>query len=275
MTIITRFAPSPTGLLHLGHAYSALLNFETGDRLVLRIEDIDANRCKPEFEAAIYEDLVWLGMRWEQPVLRQSKRLAIYETHLAGLAARSLVYRCFKSRQDIANAMSAPHGVQAAFQGAPLPAQEERDNLSAGRPYAWRLSLDAARAVLGDKFSTLSFVENVDGRLIEQPADPHRFGDVVLGRKDIGTSYHLASVVDDALQGVTHVIRGEDLREAAGLHRLLQELLGFDAPEYRHHELLTDENGERLSKRNKAMSLQAMRERGMTVDEMRERLARP
>jgi glutamyl-Q tRNA(Asp) synthetase len=275
MPITTRFAPSPTGLLHLGHAYSALLNFEAGDRFILRIEDIDTQRCKPEFKEAIYEDLTWLGLRWEQPVLRQSERLAIYGKHLADLAARGLVYRCFKSRQDIENAMSAPHGAPAAFQGAPLSTQEEFDNLNAGRPYAWRLSLDAAQNALGSRFSQLSFIENVQGHLIKQPAEAWRFGDVVLGRKDIGASYHLASVVDDAAQGITHIIRGEDLRKAAGLHRVLQELFGLPAPVYHHHKLITDENGERLSKRNKSLSLQAMRERGMTADEVRPFLPSP
>jgi glutamyl-Q tRNA(Asp) synthetase len=275
MDITTRFAPSPTGLLHLGHAYSALLNFEAGDRFILRIEDIDRQRCKPEFEAAIYEDLAWLGLRWEQPVLRQSERLGIYEKHLADLQERGLIYRCFKSRQDIETAMSAPHGTAPIFKSAPLSALEERGNLAEGKPYAWRLSLDAAEHALGQTFSELAFIEDVDGRQIEQPADAWRFGDVVLGRKDIGTSYHMASVIDDAMQGITRVIRGEDLREAAGLHRLLQELLGLPAPIYRHHKLLTNENGQRLSKRNKALSLRALRKSGMTLSEMRARLPSP
>jgi glutamyl-Q tRNA(Asp) synthetase len=269
MPMTTRFAPSPTGLLHLGHAYSALLNFEAGDKLILRIEDIDATRCKPEFEAAIYEDLAWLGLRWEQPVLRQSGRLAIYESHLAKLHERGLVYRCFKSRKDIEQAMSAPHGTVPMFKSAPLSALDERDNLADGKPYAWRLSLEAARKELGPAYSALAFAEDIGGAIVRQPAELERFGDVVLGRKDIGTSYHMASVIDDALQGITHVIRGQDLREAAGLHRLLQELLGLPAPIYRHHKLLTDENGQRLSKRNKAFSLRAMRDAGMTVEDVR------
>ncbi len=265
---ITRFAPSPTGLLHLGHAYSALLNFKAGDRFILRIEDIDRQRCKPEFEAAIYEDLAWLGLRWEQPVLRQSERLPIYEKHLNDLHRRGLVYRCFKSRKDIEESMSAPHGKAAIFTSAPLSALEERGNVAEGKPYAWRLSLDAARRELGSRFLALTFAEDIDGKIIQQPAEPERFGDVVLGRKDIGASYHLASVVDDAAQGITHVIRGEDLREAAGLHRLLQELLGFPTPVYRHHKLITDENGERLSKRNKSLSLRGMREARITKNEL-------
>jgi glutamyl-Q tRNA(Asp) synthetase len=270
---VTRFAPSPTGLLHLGHAYSALLNYEAGDRFILRIEDIDANRCKPEFEAAIYEDLAWLGLRWEQPVWRQSERLATYESHLAKLHLRGLVYRCFKSRKDIEAAMSAPHGYATAFASEPLSALEERGNLAEGKPYAWRLSLNAARRQLGQRFSKLTFAEDVDGKIIQQFAEPDRFGDVVLGRKDIGTSYHMASVIDDATQGITHVIRGEDLREAAGLHRLLQELMGFPTPIYRHHRLITDEDGGRLSKRNKALSLKILREGGASPDDIFERLA--
>ena len=272
--IVTRFAPSPTGYLHLGHAFSALLNVDvarrSGGRFLLRIEDIDQARCRPEFEAAIHEDLSWLGLEWEKPMLRQSERLALYEAALAGLVARGLVYRCFKTRRDIEQAMSAPHGAPAgAFRGAALSASEERDALTSGRAYAWRLSLDAAKAELGPIFDTLGFVEEIEGKLIQRPADPARFGDVVLGRKDCGTSYHLASVIDDAAQGVTHVVRGEDLREAAGLHRLLQALLGLPTPIYRHHRLLMSPEGKRLSKRDGAASIRALRKAGHSAAEVR------
>src|SRR5262245_29049788 len=226
-TVVTRFAPSPTGLLHLGHAYCALINFEqaraAGGRFLLRIEDTDQERCRPQYEAAILEDLAWLGLSWCEPPLRQSERLAFYEAQLACLHARGLVYRCFRSRKDVESAMSAPHGAPApahAFRGGPLPEAEEHANVAAGRPYAWRLSLSIAEAALGWRFSALSFVEETEKGPVERPAEPERFGDAVLGRKDTGTSYHLASVLDDAAQGVTHVTRGEDLREAAGLHVL-------------------------------------------------------
>lgn len=268
--VVTRFAPSPTGYLHLGHAYSAVLNFEraraAGGRFMLRIEDIDPSRCRDEFEAAIYEDLAWLGLSWDMPVLRQSARLSFYEARLAELRERGLVYRCFRSRQDIANAMNAPHGMPAqVFRGAALSPQEERDRLAEGRPFAWRLSLEAAEAALGPKFATLTYWEETPDGLVQRPAEPARLGDVVLGRKDIGTSYHLASVLDDAETGVTHVIRGEDLREAAGLHRLLHALFDLRPPIYQHHRLLLDDEGQRLSKRNKSATLRAMREAGATA----------
>lgn len=270
----TRFAPSPTGYLHLGHAASALLNHavaqEAGGRFLLRMEDIDQGRCRLAFEAAIIEDLTWLGLAWDPPILRQSERLPLYEAALADLARRGLVYRCFRSRRDIEEAMSAPHVLPSgAFTGAALSALEERDALAEGRPYAWRLSLDAAKQALGRRFDGLRFAEEHEGRLVNHPAEPARFGDVVLGRKDSGTSYHLASVIDDAATGVTVVMRGEDLREAAGLHRLLQELLGLPAPIYRHHALLTGPDGKRLSKRDGAASIRALREAGHSAAEVR------
>jgi glutamyl-Q tRNA(Asp) synthetase len=271
--VVTRFAPSPTGYLHLGHAFSAWLNFErarsASGRFLLRIEDIDVSRCRDEFEAAIYEDLAWLGLSWDAQVLRQSTRLAFYEARLADLAERGLVYRCFRSRQDIANAMSAPHGASArVFRGAALSARQERDNLAEGCPFAWRLSLEAAEAALGPEFAALTYLEETPDGLAQRPAEPACLGDVVLGRKDIGTSYHLASVLDDAETGVTHVIRGEDLRQAAGLHALLHALFGLQPPIYRHHRLLLDDDGQRLSKRNKSATLRAMREAGATAEDI-------
>ncbi|NKB43107.1 MAG: tRNA glutamyl-Q(34) synthetase GluQRS [Alphaproteobacteria bacterium] len=277
METITRFAPSPTGYLHLGHAYSALINLDRAQaangRFLLRIEDIDQTRCRPEYDAAIFEDLAWLGLTWEEPVVRQSERMAMYETRLADLQSRGLIYRCFKTRKDIENALSAPHNSLAgAFRSAPLAALEERDNLADGKPYAWRLSLTEAAQTLGNAYSTLTFTEEKDGGRVETPADVDRFGDVVLGRKDSGTSYHLSSVLDDAEQGVTHIIRGEDLREAAGLHTLLYALFDLAPPLYRHHALITGEDGKRLAKRDQAATLRAMREGGLTPDDVKGQL---
>jgi glutamyl-Q tRNA(Asp) synthetase len=275
--IRTRFAPSPTGFLHLGHAYSAIINFERvcagGGEFLLRIEDIDQTRCRPEYEDAILEDLAWLGLSWSRPVMRQSDRLSFYEGRLKSLHERGLVYRCFRTRQDINEAMTAPHAASSrVFRGGPLSSLEEHDKLAAGHAYAWRLSLTAAEAALGSAFSGLSFVEETGEGLVPRAAEPWRCGDVVLGRKDIGTSYHLSSVLDDTEQGVTHVIRGEDLREAAGLHALLHALFELDPPVYRHHRLITNEAGRRLSKRDRAATLRAMREAGVTPAEIRARL---
>lgn len=272
-TTITRFAPSPTGYLHLGHAYSAWVNFEqataAGGKFLLRIEDIDATRCRPEFLAAIYEDLAWLGLTWEQPVLVQSQQMPRYAAALDALKERSLLYRCFRTRKDIGEEMHAPHsGPEHAFTGAPLPPAEEQQRLQEGAPYAWRLSMEAAEKYLGPRFATLQYLEETAGGIIAQPAEPRRFGDVVLGRKDSGTSYHLASVLDDAMQGVTHVIRGEELREAAGLHALLYALFDAKPPIYRHHAMLRNDAGERLSKRDGALSLRAMRQDGWLAEEV-------
>lgn len=262
--MITRFAPSPTGYLHLGHAYSAWLNYSAAHaeqgRFLLRLEDIDQTRCRPEFYAAIEEDLAWLGLTWETPLLVQSQHLPRYETALADLHARGLVYRCFKSRKDIAEAMAAPHAqMPDAYFGAPDP--HEADKLAADQPFAWRLNMQGA---LRSLTAPLGITEITGKGMHMVEADPRPFGDAVLGRKDSGTSYHLASVLDDALQGVTHVIRGEELREAAFLHRLLQQLLGLPAPIYRHHPMLTNAAGVRLSKRDGAASIRAMRDAGLS-----------
>lgn len=271
MSFVTRFAPSPTGFLHLGHALSALTAFDAakraGGRFLLRIEDIDQGRARPEFEAAIFEDLAWLGVRWEEPVRRQSKHMDEYARPLQHLIDRGLVYRCFRTRRELAAAAaSAPHGpVQDPFTGAPLPATQEADLLAAGAPYAWRLSLAHARAALGPRYGDLAF-EDETGAVA---ADPSRHGDAVLARKDFPTSYHLASVWDDALQGVTHVIRGEDLRDAAHLHVLLQALLDLPQPTYQHHRLVRDANGKRLAKRDQAATLQALRESRKTPEDVR------
>ncbi len=283
--LTTRFAPSPTGYLHLGHAFSALTAFfaarEAGGRFLLRIEDIDEIRCKPEFETAIHEDLAWLGLAWEEPVRRQSAHFADYAAALERLKGLGVVYRCFKTRSDILDEIArAPHlaaeGPEGpAYFGAPLPAEEERSMLAASAPYAWRLSVAASRTVLGPAFNALAFTAegaSPNGESGRINARPEIFGDAVIGRKDSGTSYHLASIVDDALQGVTHVIRGVDLFHAAHLHRLLQALLGLPEPRYIHHRLLSDETGRRLAKRDKAATLRALRQAGESADSVRARL---
>lgn len=279
---VTRFAPSPTGLLHLGHAFSALTVFraarEAGGRFLLRIEDIDRVRCKPEFEAAIYEDLAWLGLQWEEPVRRQSDHFDDYEAALNSLREKALVYRCFKTRKEIIDEIArAPHlsadGPEGpAYVGAPLPPEEERALIDEGAPFAWRLSIEAAKKHLGPAYEGLSFTEETPDGPRRVKATPEIFGDPVIGRKDNGASYHLASVHDDAQQGVTHVIRGEDLYSAAHLHRLLQALLGYPEPVYRHHRLLADEAGRRLAKRDKAATIKALREDGAKAEDVIARL---
>ncbi|MGD2132146.1 MAG: tRNA glutamyl-Q(34) synthetase GluQRS [Maricaulaceae bacterium] len=268
--LVTRFAPSPTGRLHLGHAFSAITAFDAaqteGGRFLLRIEDIDASRRRPEFEAAIYEDLAWLGLSWEEPVRRQSEHMADYEAALDRLIADGLVYRCFKTRKQLAEeSVQAPHGAAGVVRGNPLPADEEEARLAAGDPFAWRLWLDRARDRLGSRWSDLGF--EADGAWIE--AEPERLGDAILARKEFPTSYHLASVWDDALQGVTCVIRGEDLAEAAHLHALLQALLDLPTPTYRHHRLILGADGKRLAKRDEAATLAALREAGETAEDVR------
>ena len=276
---ITRFAPSPTGLLHRGHAFSALTAFEAAreaeGRFILRIEDIDRTRCRPEFEAGIHEDLAWLGLSWETPVRRQSEHMADYAAALAGLSERGLTYRCFRTRREIADAIeSAPHGAMEAFRGEPLAPHEEARRIEAGEAYAWRLSLAAAERALGG-FGGLAFVEEGSGPAGERgliAARPALGGDVVLARKDVGVAYHLAVVCDDALQGVTHVIRGEDLFEATHVQRLLQALLGLPTPVYRHHRLLTDAEGRRFAKRDRAETLRELRAQGMSAEALRTEL---
>ncbi|OFX00153.1 MAG: tRNA glutamyl-Q(34) synthetase GluQRS [Alphaproteobacteria bacterium RIFCSPHIGHO2_12_FULL_63_12] len=281
---VTRFAPSPTGYLHLGHAYSAMCAFDAaeraGGRFLLRIEDIDRGRCRPEFEEAIYEDLAWLGLEWETPVRRQSDHFADYGDALQRLIDKGAVYRCFKTRKEILDEIArAPHLLAdgpdgPVFVGARLDPEEERSLLAEGAPFAWRLSMAAARNIPGVVFGDLSFIEESLGgdarRMIR--ADPGMFGDAVIARKDAGTSYHLASVCDDALQGVTHVVRGEDLRAAAHLHALLQALLGLPSPIYRHHALISGDDGKRLAKRDHARTLRSIRAGGATADDVRRRL---
>jgi glutamyl-Q tRNA(Asp) synthetase len=276
---VTRFAPSPTGYLHRGHAFSALTASEAArgatGRFLLRIEDIDRTRCRPEYEAAIYEDLAWLGLEWETPVRRQSDHMDDYARTLRELAERGLLYRCFRTRREIAETIeAAPHGAIEAFRGAPLAPDEEARRVAAGESYAWRLSLDHASQILSG-FGGLTFVEEGQGPSGEHgviQARPELGGDVVLARKDVGVAYHLAVVLDDALQGVTHVIRGQDLFEAVYVQRLLQALLGLPTPIYRHHRLLTGLDGKRFAKRDRAETLRDLRGQGKTATQIRTEL---
>ena len=276
---VTRFAPSPTGYLHRGHAFSALTAFAAAQaangRFLLRIEDIDATRRRAQFDAGILEDLGWLGIHWDGPVRRQSEHMDDYAAALASLRERGLIYRCFRTRREVAEAIeSAPHGPMEAFRGQPLAAAEEARRVAAGEPYAWRLSLSAAERALAG-FGALGFVEQGQGPGGEQgqiAARPELGGDVVLARKDVGVAYHLAVVVDDALQGVTHVVRGQDLFEAAHVQRLLQALLALPTPVYRHHRLITGPDGLRFAKRDGAQTLRALRESGLSPLELRREL---
>jgi len=262
---VTRFAPSPTGRLHRGHAFAALFAAHAarraGGRFLLRIEDIDASRCKPEFEAGIFEDLAWLGLAWERPVRRQSEHMADYAATLARLEADGLLYRCFCTRADIAREIAAaggaPHGEAPFYPGTcrHLSRAAGDARAAAGAGYALRLDVAAAFARTGE----LDWHDRDAGR---QLIGPGRFGDVVLARKDVPASYHLAATLDDHLQGVTLVTRGQDLFAATHVHRLLQALLGLDTPEYRHHPLLQDAGGNRLAKRAGAESLAALRAAG-------------
>jgi len=280
---VFRFAPSPNGYLHLGHAYSALLNADLaracGGRLLLRIEDIDATRCRPEYEAAIYEDLSWLGIAWEPEVRRQSDHLALYRDAVDRLAARGLVYPAFESRAEIARLVTAKEAVAPWPRdpdGAPLYpgigkqlAPEQRARLIAsGVPYALRLDMDAACELAG-ALSWLERGHGPDGETGEVAARPEAWGDVVIARKEIPTSYHLSVVIDDALQGVTEVVRGADLFWSTSVHRLLQTLLGLPAPVYRHHPLLRDAEGRKLSKSTGATGLRELRAAGVAPGEIR------
>ena len=277
MSFITRFAPSPTGLLHLGHALSALTAFDAAQaasgRFLLRIEDLDQGRSRADFEAAIFEDLAWLGLSWEEPVRRQSEHMAEYELALAKLIGRSLVYRCFRTRREVAEAIAAaPHeGASDVFTGEALPQSEEAERLAANEPFAWRLSQKKARAALGPAYFALTFQDETG--LVR--AEPAKLGDVILARKEFPASYHLASVWDDARAGITHVIRGEDLRESAHLHVLLQRLLDLPTPTYRHHRLLLDEDGKQLAKRSGAPALQTLRKAGKSPTDVRGLLGSP
>ena len=270
-TVVTRFAPSPTGYLHLGHVRSALEGWraarEAGGRFLLRIEDIDHTRCRPEYDSAIIEDLRWLRLDWDGPVRRQSEHFDDYRAALAKLEAMGLLYPCFCTRREIQAEIARAGGAPQGDMGAPYPgtcrslsAAEREERLRSAGDYALRLDIGMALARSGP----LYWHEH-DARIEAEPAS---LGDVVLARKEIPTSYHLAVTVDDAVQGVTLVTRGIDLFAATHIHRLLQALLGLPVPHYRHHPLLTDAHGRRLAKRDRALTIRAMREAGRSPEDV-------
>ncbi|KGF69955.1 glutamyl-Q tRNA(Asp) ligase [Hoeflea sp. BAL378] len=275
-----RFAPSPNGLLHVGHARSALLNArfarDHGGAFLLRIEDIDLTRARPEFEAAIFEDLAWLGLEWSAPVRRQSEHFADYEAALADLTRLELVYPAFLSRAEAAERVRDAEAAGRPWprdpDGAPhypgsdrtLSSAQRRRRIEDGEPHAWRLDMRAALAGLGAPLSWEEAGAGPRGETGLIAADPAAWGDVVLARRDVPTSYHLAVTVDDAIQGITDVIRGQDLFAATSVHRLIQQLLGLPAPRYRHHGLVLDKDGRKLSKSDGATSIASLREKGAT-----------
>lgn len=273
--IVTRFAPSPTGFLHLGHAFSAFNAWhrarEAGGRFLLRLEDIDPGRCRPEYADAIQDDLSWLGLDWDGPVRVQSEHLAEYQAVLDALVERGLVYPCFCTRTDVAREVAASAAAPHGPDGAPvypgtcrrLSVTERADRIAAGQRFALRLDMQAALR------PGLSFEEEGQGRIV---CHPERFGDVVLSRKDAPASYHLCVTHDDALQGVTLVTRGVDLKPATDLHRLLQDLMGWPVPAYAHHRLLVDAAGKRLAKRDRALTLRSLRDSGISPKAVLERL---
>ena len=289
MPPVFRFAPSPNGYLHLGHAYSALLNADlarqSGGQLLLRIEDIDPARCRPEFEAAIYEDLGWLGITWQQPARRQSEHLADYGVALDTLTGLGLVYPSFESRAEIARLVAQREhagGWPRDPDGAPLypgtakqlSSGERARLIEQGAPYALRLDMSEALARAGE----LAWSEQGEGPAGERGrvvANPQAWGDVILARKETPTSYHLSVVIDDALQGVSEVVRGADLFHATSVHVLLQNLLGLRQPVYRHHRLLMDDSGHKLSKSTRATGLRELRAAGATPDDIRRRVGIP
>jgi glutamyl-Q tRNA(Asp) synthetase len=284
-SLVCRFAPSPNGYLHLGHALSALMNFDlaraAGGRFLLRIEDIDQARCRSEFEQAIYEDLAWLGISWDGPARRQSEHFEEYRGALARLDAEGLIYPSFESRAEIAALVSAaPGNWPRDPDGAPLyPATAAEPSRSAherraaaGEPRALRLDMAASIARAEASASPLTWTETgagPDGETGTVAAAPARWGDVVLGRKEVPGSYHLSVVIDDARQGVTHVVRGRDLFWSTSVHRLLQALLGLPVPVYHHHRLVLDGEGRKLSKSTHATALRSLRQDGVTPAEIR------
>jgi len=289
MPPVFRFAPSPNGYLHLGHAFSALLNFDlaraSGGRLLLRIEDIDPTRCRAEYEEAIYQDLAWLGISWEAPVRRQSEHLGAYRKALDKLAAQGLIYPGFESRADIAKLVRQreargpwprdPDGASLYPGEAKLLSEDARAGLvETGLPYALRLDMSASIARAGE-LSWTECGEGPNGETGRLVAAPQVWGDVVLARKETPTSYHLSVVVDDALQGVTDVVRGADLFHATSVHRLLQQLLGLPEPVYRHHRLICDEAGHKLAKSTRSTALRELRAQGATAADIRRLIGLP
>ena len=280
-TPVFRFAPSPNGHLHLGHAFSALVTHDmaraAGGRFLLRIEDIDTERCSPEYEARMLDDLAWLGLEWEQPVRRQSEHFGTYAGALANLEDMGLLYPCFATRREIAERAATdrtdPDGAPfypGLYKG--LSKAEIRAHKDAGEPFALRLNMDkaveTARAMSGEPL-TFDELDPERGKTAAIPVDPARWGDSVIARKDVPASYHLAVVVDDGLQGITHVTRGMDLYAATDIHRLLQTLLGLTAPTYHHHRLLTAPDGRKLSKSHRDKSLKSLRSEGLSPRDIR------
>ena len=268
--IVSRFAPSPTGRLHLGHAYSAALGHQqaraSGGKFLLRIEDLDQTRSRPEFVDGIYDDLRWLGLRWDEPVLVQSQRTGVYAAAVEQLRGQQLVYACFCTRSDIAAAVQAPHGAAAAQYPGTCRLVADEPARRAAQPHSWRL--DAARAL--ERTGLLSWRE-ADGTLFA--SRPQDFEDAILARKDAPGAYHLACVIDDAATDVTLVVRSADLRSSTPIQRLLQLLLGLPEPVYLHHELVSHSDGKRLAKRDLAPTLAAMRERGVDGNRLADALA--
>tara|TARA_R110002124_G_scaffold64985_2_gene177923 strand:+ start:740091 stop:740951 length:861 start_codon:yes stop_codon:yes gene_type:complete len=264
--IRTRFAPSPTGYLHIGHAYSALFTAAQGDEFILRIEDIDQTRARPEFYDAIYEDLTWLGLKWTQPVLIQSQNMNAYADALAKLTAMGVLYPCSCTRKDINSQIDAPHFTPTQGpEGMIYPGtcrHKTLNDMENGQDYALRLNIDAA---LKHIKTPLYFEDHDAGRI---DVNPHLLGDVVLARKETPASYHLSVCIDDHAQGINLVTRGEDLLYACHIHRLLQALLGLDQPAYYHHKLLLDHEGKRFAKRNKSVTLRDIRAHGFTPNDL-------
>jgi glutamyl-Q tRNA(Asp) synthetase len=245
-----------------------------GGICLLRIEDIDTVRCKPEFETAIYEDLNWLGLTWPEPVHRQSEHMRAYQNTLEKLHKKGVLYRCFKTRSQILKDIArAPHYFGEPYQGpnTAISADEEESLISSGHPYAWRLSLKACQELLGRHYNRISFINNGQ----ETMARPALLGDVILARKDVGTSYHLACCQDDAQQGITHIVRGVDLQDCTHIHRLLQELMNWPTPHYYHHELLLDTDGKRFAKRDQSITVRALRASGKTATQIRSQFKLP
>ncbi len=252
----TRFAPSPTGFLHIGHAKSAWFTAEHGDDFILRIEDIDQTRCRPEFETAIYEDLKWLGLNWKNPARKQSNHFDEYQTALHKLDEMGLLYSCFCSRKGVEDSIYPRNCAHMGY-------TEQQDKIASGAPFSLRLDLEKAIQRTGE----LSWYDCSHGKQI---ARPEIFGDVILARKDTPASYHLCVTHDDALQNINLVTRGEDLFTATHIHRVLQELLGFPVPEYHHHPLITYKNGQKFSKRDKSLTIREVRNKGFSPDQLRD-----
>ncbi len=274
--VTTRFAPSPNGLLHMGHAYSALFSArlaqDRGGRFVLRIEDIDTTRAREEHVRAIAEDLRWLGLRWQEPMLRQSRNMAAYKNALNRLHELDVLYPCTCSRKDIRRALAGKPDWPCDPDGAPLYPGTCKGQDIARDDVAWRLDMQKALRVVDGPLTWREEGAGPGGERGVIPARPQDWGDVILARRDIGVSYHIAVVVDDAAQGITHVTRGQDLFHASAIHRLLQVLLGLPEPVYVHHRLITGEDGRKLSKSLAATSLRALREAGMSAGELKRRL---